>query len=75
VVSYWKQTLIESDNRIPAMESDTSAYVFELPATGGPVTVTAELLFRRTFQSVMDDKGWTDRDILMERAQIVLPEP
>jgi hypothetical protein len=75
VVSYWKQTLIESDNRIPAMESDASTYVFAMPATGGPVTVTAELLFRRTFQSVMDDKGWTDRDILMERAQIVLPEP
>jgi hypothetical protein len=74
VVSYWRQVLIESDNRIPAMESDVSVYAFELPAAGGPLTVTAELRFRRTFQEVMDDKGWDERDILMEEAQMSLPE-
>jgi hypothetical protein len=74
VVTYWKQALIESDNRIPAMEGDVSAYAFELPLAGGPLTVTAELHFRRTFQAVMDAKGWGEADILMERAQITLPE-
>jgi hypothetical protein len=49
VVSYWKQTLILSDNRIPAFASDTSVYIFAAPAGCSPVRVRAELaalLFR-----------------------------
>ena len=72
VVSYWKQALIVSDNRIPAMDSDTSVYTFAAPVTGGPVTVTAELRFRRAFQAVMDAKGWETPDIVMEEAQATL---
>ena len=75
VVSYWKQTTMVSDNRIPAMESDSSTYAFATPATGGPVTVTAELNFRRAFQDLLDAKGWDVPDILMERAQVVLITP
>jgi hypothetical protein len=73
VVSYWKQALIVSDNRIPAMESDASVYSFALPPTaGGLVTVTAELRFRRILQSVMDAKGWSTPDIVMEEARATL---
>jgi len=72
VVSYWKQALIVSDNRIPALEDDTSDYAFAVPATGGPVTVTAELRFRRAFQAMMDSKGWATPDVVMEEAQIGL---
>ncbi len=73
VVSYWKQALIIADNRIPALASDTSVYHFAPPAAGGPLTITAELRFRRTFQAVTDAKGWDDPDILMERVQVTLP--
>jgi hypothetical protein len=72
VVSYWKQALIVSDNRIPAMDSDISAYDFGAPFAGGTVTVTAELRFRRVFQEVMDERGWDTPDILMEAEQVVL---
>jgi hypothetical protein len=72
VVSYWKQALIVSDNRIPAMGSDTSVYTFAAPVAGGPVTVTAKLHFRRAFQAVMDAKGWDTPDIVMEEAQAML---
>jgi hypothetical protein len=72
VVSYWKQTLIESDNRIAALESDVSAYAFTAPAGGGTVTVTAELVFRRAFQDVMDERGWDTPDIVMEERGVVL---
>lgn len=67
VVSYWKQTLIVSDNRIPALGSNRSAYTFAAPAGGGPVTVIAKLRFRRTFQAVMEAKGWNEPDIVMEQ--------
>ena len=69
VVSYWKQTLIVSDNRIPAMDNDESVYAFAAPTTGGPVTIIAELRFRRVFQTVMDAKGWDIPDIVMEETQ------
>ena len=73
VVSYWKQAAIVSDNRIPAMDSDASVYFFTLPDTGGPVTVTAELGFRRAFQTVMETRGWNTPDIVMEQVQTILP--
>jgi hypothetical protein len=72
VVSYWKQTLIASDNRLPALGSDRSTYAFASPSAAGTVTVTAELRFRRVFQEVIDKRGWAKEDILMEQAQLVL---
>ena len=72
VVSYWKPTTIVSDNRIPAMASNTSVYTFAVPAAGGPVTVTAQLRFRRLFRAVMDAKGWDTPDVVMEEAQAAL---
>jgi hypothetical protein len=73
VVTYWKQALIVSDNRIPAMGSDVSRYAFTAPVTGGQVTVTAELRFRRAFQDVMDRRGWDTPDVMMESAERSLP--
>ena len=70
VVSYWKQTLLVRDNRIPALAGDRSTYTFAVPVTGGPVTVTGELRFRRAFQAVMDAKGWDTPDIVMEEVQV-----
>jgi hypothetical protein len=72
VVSYWNQTVIVSDNRIPAMASDVSHYAFALPEGGGPVAVRVELRFRRAFQDVMDARGWDTPDIVMEEREMGL---
>jgi len=72
VVSYWKPALIVSDNRIPAMAADRSAYAFALPEGYGPVTVRAELRFRRAFQAVMDRRGWEVPDVVMEEREVAL---
>jgi hypothetical protein len=73
VITYWKQALIVGDNRIPALGNDRSIYVFDLPPGGGPVTVDAELRFRRAFQEIMEAKGWDQPDIIMEQVQVVYP--
>jgi len=76
VVSYWKQCLIDSDNRIPALAADTSTYTFTLPSGGGQVRIVAELRFRRTFQTVMDAKGWHEPDVIMEQIeQVIILQP
>ncbi len=67
VVSYWKQTTILIDNRIPAGEGDTSTFTFAAPPGGETVTVTAELRFRRLFQDMQDAKGWQTPDVIMEQ--------
>lgn len=72
VVSYWKQTAIDSDNRLPAMGSDTSTYTFPVPDCGGPVHFTVKLRFRRLLQALMNTKGWSTPDIVMEEASVTL---
>jgi hypothetical protein len=72
VVSYWKQAVIVSDNRIPALQGDTSRYRFALPETHNLVTVTAELRFRRAFQPVLDARSWDKPDIVMEERVVTI---
>jgi len=69
--AYWNPTRLVSDNRIPAMGSDTTRYVFE--SKPGKILVSVELLFRRAFLELMDQKGWDVPDILMESQRIELP--
>jgi hypothetical protein len=72
VVNYWKQTLITSDNRIPAFAANTSQYTFALPDSAGEVQVSARLIFRRVFQSLADQKDWDIPDLLMEEQTVLL---
>jgi YVTN family beta-propeller protein len=72
VVNYWKQTLIVSDNRLPARGIDTSSYTFALPPGSSPTHITATLIFRRAFQSVEQARGWQSSDIVMAQASATL---
>jgi hypothetical protein len=73
VVSYWKHTLIETDNRIPAMGVDQSTYRFDMTNGEGPVEVRVQLFFRRVSAGIAQQKGWDVADILMEDVSITLP--
>ena len=72
VVSYWKQTLIENDNRLPAFGSDVTVYDFLIPEEGGQINVEVRLLFRRAFQSLVDERGWDLGEIVMEASQLTM---
>ena len=73
VVSYWRQTHILSDNRIPALGIAVSTYIFSNPGHGGMVTISAALFLRRTFQAEMDARDWHAADIPMEETTQTLP--
>ena len=79
VVNYWKQTFIDSDNRIPAGAVDVSHYRFAVPVPdfgspdAGEVQVEANLWFRRLFIEQARDKGWDTADLLMARAEVAVP--
>jgi len=69
--AYWNPTLILSDNRLTAFETDTSTFIFADEAAGR-VTVDVRVIYRRATKELMDQKGWDAEDILMESALITL---
>jgi hypothetical protein len=76
VVSYWKQSTIMSDNRLPALGSESSRYTFRSPSSDGELVVSARLIFRRIFQDIAEQKGWDIPDITMKEIihTISIPE-
>ena len=71
--AYWRPVTIIEDTRLAALATDTTQYVFDLPASD-TAEVQIRLIFRRTFQELADQKGWDDPDILMASAIIPVEE-
>lgn len=64
--AYWNPTRQVSDNRIPALETASSAYRFAAPEQGVS-TIEVKLVFRRAFIELIDQKSWDAPDILLDR--------
>ncbi|MBC8335107.1 MAG: carboxypeptidase regulatory-like domain-containing protein [Anaerolineales bacterium] len=71
--AYWNPTRIVSDNRIPAMGSDTTTYIFKTSEVSETSEVSVTLLFRRAFIELMDQKSWDVPDIVMKAENVRLP--
>lgn len=72
VISYWKPSQIVSDNRIAALDADTSTYTFALPPGDKTVIVRATLLFRRVFYAVAEARNWDTPDIVMAEQTVTV---
>lgn len=46
------------DNRIPALDTDTTHYTFDLPGVGKNYIIRARLIYRRSFRILVDAKQW-----------------
>jgi hypothetical protein len=72
--AFWRDIRLVEDTRIPALATDTREFVFE--TTGqGPVTIETQLIFRRAFQDLMEQKGWNDPDIVMAEETLIINVP
>jgi hypothetical protein len=71
--AYWTMTRIVSDNRISAFGKDHTTYKFAVPIQG-KITVDVQLLFRRAFIELMDQKGWDMADMVMAQQTLILGE-
>jgi mono/diheme cytochrome c family protein len=67
--AYWNPTRIVMDTRLGAFESDVGEFLFVAPDSGN-ARIEAVLLYRRAYKKLMDLKGWTDPDIVMESAAV-----
>jgi mono/diheme cytochrome c family protein len=71
--AYWNPTRVVTDTRLNPFEEDVTRYTYELP-DNKVAEVHVRLLLRRAFIDLMDQKGWTDPDILMgERVIAITP--
>ncbi|MBI3914646.1 MAG: carboxypeptidase regulatory-like domain-containing protein [Chloroflexi bacterium] len=70
-VSYWRQTVLRADTRIPALATDVSSYTFVAPRQGS-AKIEATLIFRRAFKTLAEQKGWEFKEIVMEKESVVL---
>lgn len=68
--AYWNHTRILEDTRIPALGSDIAVFIFSLNPSLETVEVQAQLLYRRAFRELQDQKGWEISDVTMETATI-----
>jgi len=71
--AFWNQTRILSDTRLPAGAEDVSHYTFS--SGSGENDVSVQLIYRRAFYELMQQKGWDVPDIVMEQEQIHLAPP
>ena len=69
--AYWNPTRVLSDNRIAALDRDTTRYEFAAPAVG-PATIEVTLLFRRAYLELMEQKGWEVPDIAMAHLTVTV---
>jgi hypothetical protein len=67
--AYWNPTRIAMDTRLGAFESDAGEFLFIAPNSGN-VRIEAVLLYRRAYKKLMELKGWSDPDIIMESAAV-----
>ena len=56
-VFFTDATGIEADNRLAALESDTTDYTFDMP-TAGAVRLDVRLIYRRSWRTLVDAKRW-----------------
>jgi len=69
--AYWRPVTIVEDTRLVPYATDSSTYTFPLPASS-PASIKISLVYRRAYQQLEQQKGWTDADILMAESTITV---
>lgn len=69
--AYWNPTRVVMDTRLAAFQSDIGEFLFAAPASGD-ARIEAVLIYRRAYKKLMEQKGLTEPDIVMETAYSIL---
>ncbi len=62
--AYWNPVRVVSDTRLIPFELDESHFSFDAGGAGA-VEVSIQLIYRRAFKSLLEQKNWPDEDILL----------
>jgi mono/diheme cytochrome c family protein len=72
--AYWNPVRVVDDSRLQPLQTDGSDYRFEAPEEGN-VLVVVELIFRRAFAEIAEQKGWGLEDLHLHRIEIEITRP
>jgi hypothetical protein len=72
--AYWNPTRVVEDTRLEPFEEDFSSFSFNAPE-GDELQIRVKLLLRRAFIEMMEQKGWTDPDIVMAEEMLIVRPP
>jgi nitrate/TMAO reductase-like tetraheme cytochrome c subunit len=72
--AYWNPVRIIEDSRLAPFESDRSVFLFAC-SSGGPATISVQLIFRRAFAELAEQKGWGIDDLLLHDLKLELEAP
>lgn len=67
--AFWRQTTVAQDTRLAPLATDSTQYTFELTDRQA-AQVKVRLIYRRAMQSLAQQKGWNDADILLAQEVI-----
>lgn len=62
--AFWRQTNVIQDTRLAPLATDAKTWSFRLPA-GQTARVHVQLVYRRALQTLSQQKGWNDPDMVM----------
>lgn len=62
----WRAATVYEDTRIPADKTDYSFYTFNLPENIEEIALKAKLIYRKSFKTLSDIKGWDLKDYLLK---------
>jgi hypothetical protein len=71
--AYWNPTRVVMDTRLGPFKSDVGEFLFVAPDSG-EIRIKAILLYRRAYKKLMDLKGWSEPDIVMESAAVSISQ-
>ncbi|NJM39721.1 MAG: hypothetical protein HC853_02575, partial [Anaerolineae bacterium] len=67
--AFWRQTTVLEDTRLFPFKPDVTEYVFG-SQNGAVRKVNVKLVYRRAFQKLAQQKGWSDPDITMAEVSL-----
>jgi len=70
--AYWNPVQIMDDSRLAPFQEDLSQYRFQVPEEG-PAFIQVQLIFRRAFIEIAEQKGWGVEDQVLKDILIEIP--
>jgi hypothetical protein len=67
--AYWNPVQIVEDTRLAPFEENLSQYHFQMPEEG-PATIQVQLIFRRAWIEIAEQKGWGVEDMVLQEIML-----
>lgn len=72
---FWLATSLREDTRLLPDRPDHTEFTFAPDGPASSVEIQATLIYRRFYKTVLDEKSWPDRDLILAEKAVVVRTP